>query len=74
MAAARMPILVSLGGKDECPGSFATVKFSVIEPFSVTAILDNDKLINLLTTTTTKKTNAIPNTHAQTVDKNNYSA
>lgn len=72
MAAARMPILVSLGGKDECPGSFSTVKFSVIEPFSVTAILVHDKSINQLIDK--KMTNAIPNTHAQTVGKNNYSA
>lgn len=46
IAAARMPILVSFGGKDECPGSFSTVKFSVIEPFSVIAILSNDKEVN----------------------------
>lgn len=43
IAAARTPILVSLGGNDECPGSLSTVKFSVIEPFSVIAILYNDK-------------------------------
>lgn len=45
-AVARMPILVSFGGKDECPGSFSTVKFSVIKPFSVTAILAKYKYIN----------------------------